>query len=533
MKKALCFLSLLWLGLLIQLPAQSLTPQLAEEEQHSLEAIALYPDSIRDVILEACLRPEVIVRLESMQARSSESFQSILMPYDRQTQEAFWEITRYPGLLEALAGDGKKSVKEINAILVNYPEDIHNNALAYGRNEYATLRRIYDLNLDMQAAFDVVLADYSPSVQQTFQTLLTLPEVMGILSENMRMTILLGDHYRRSPEATRKEMDSLNIVVANQNAAELEDWKRTLEENPEALRELEAAADEYAGEYSSPVTVERTVVVNNYVWSGPYWYPYRYWYGYPWWYDAPHWYPYPYWYHWGYYYGPGGGIVIIGLPSWHFCHWYFHYPRHHYHWYNLSDCFVGYHQRHRNSASGLGRAVNSWENQNRDQLPRGWMGANGRPDRFREFGKFGMDLEAQNAKHPGNPITPDEYLRRNVKKYPSLAPAVKPSPTKDPVSTQPGVTPKTQPPVDLPKPKTPPSKEPVTRPNWTKPKVTVDKPSTQPRVPIPKARDYHRDNWQKYSPPQQRTITPRRTVTPPRRTTTVTPGKTKISPRRK
>lgn len=499
----------------------SIVAQLEQEEQQSLAALSLYPDSLRDVILAACLHPEVIIRLENMQSRSAASFQHILANYDKQTQEILWDLSRYPGLIEGLAGNGQKSTKEIAALLESYPEEIHDHAFAYGQNEYKTLAEIYQLNQNMERAFDELLTGYPTATQNTFMTLLSLPEAIGILADNMRMTILVGDLYKRHPESVKHEMDSLNIEIANEKAAELEDWKRTLEENPEALRELEAASEEYAKEYSRAATVQRVEVVHHNVWNGPNWYPYRYWYGYPWWYEYAHWYPYPYWYHWGYYYGPGGGVTIIGLPSWHFCNWYFQRPRHHYHWYHLSDCFAGYHQRHRNSASGLGRAVNNWENENRNNLPRGWMAESGRPDRFREFGKFEMDLEAHNVKHSGAPISRIEYLRKHKNRYPSLAPAIQPVPVKRPTSSEPT---RTQP-VVLPSPKTPPAKEPTTRPGWEKPKVTIERPAPKQRTPIPKALDYHQNNWRKINPPKSRTVTPRSTPK------IATPNRTKMKPK--
>ena len=180
-------------------------------------------------------------------------------------------------------------------------------------------------------AFSAILEAYNEVTQANLRRLSELPEILTILTDNIRVTLLVGDLYAKEPEWVLHKADSLNLVVARQQAEELDDWKESLQNDPQAQDELLASAESFAKEFdyddeyydwddegwqSDEVTGE--VIVRHH-----YYHHYPYWFGYPHWYGYPCWRPNPYWYDWGFYIGPARSIVVVGLPSFHFTNWYF------------------------------------------------------------------------------------------------------------------------------------------------------------------------------------------------------------------
>lgn len=74
--------------------------QAIEADNAAIEAIVLYPEQIRTAIPEASLHPELIVRVASLQEAASASFDGLLAEYPRDQQQAIWDLTRFPGLIE-------------------------------------------------------------------------------------------------------------------------------------------------------------------------------------------------------------------------------------------------------------------------------------------------------------------------------------------------------------------------------------------------------------------------------------------------
>ncbi len=106
--------------------------------------------------------------------------------------------------------------------------------------------------------------------QQAFTHLLDLPEVIDLLNEDLRFTIMVGDVYRDNPDWVIKKTDSLNLVVARAHAEELENWKTSIENDPEAKLELQAAASEYATESGYTVEAAEANSVDEYAFDDVY-----------------------------------------------------------------------------------------------------------------------------------------------------------------------------------------------------------------------------------------------------------------------
>jgi len=176
--------------------------------------------------------------------------------------------------------------------------------------------------------------------------------------------------------------------VSISDAKELEDYKKQAEDNPQMQQEMKQASDSFSADYAdgdSPASVtdpsnySSTPVVNNYYYSNSY-DPYPYWFSYPYWYATPVWYPMPYYYYTGYYYGPGGRLVIFGLPSRMYARWFYggsyrRYP------YLYQHCHAYYHVYNRNVTEGrmyrnYGRYNQGYSGNNSYQSTRPQAGSN-------------------------------------------------------------------------------------------------------------------------------------------------------------
>lgn len=452
---------------------------LSEEERSAVEAIALYPKEERSAVLEVSKYPETLVRMQNIRKKSEEEFKKILTPMDEEDQKEMFDITRYPDLMAEIgSGNKKKNNKEMEKILSKYPEEIHNTAKHVNKTHFDDLTSINQLHQASDQKFDFMLKDYPSETQKAYDVLLGLPEVLTILTDNISTTILLGDIYKHHPQQLEEELDSLNVVLAEQKAREFNEWKESMENDPEAKAEYEKASKEFARDQGYDETSYQQPVTNvyvNYVWR-----PYPYWFGWPWWYGYECWYPYPAWYHWGYYYGPNNVIVYIGYPSNYFMYWHFNHYAHFYHYPHFTNHVIQHHYAHPTSHNSITRSVQHWEKDTKPNLPKNWMNDDrARVERIKEYGKFKMDHEV--AQSTGNRPTEKEYLKKNADSYPTLKPKLN---ERDQV-----VTPQRNKSVFENKGYSP------TQKTYT-PKVTP-RTNNSNYNKVDKARNYHQNTWEK------------------------------------
>jgi len=421
--------------------SQGVLHYLSEEEQSAIEAIALYPQEQRAAVLEASLHPEILVRMESIKRNTESQYKKALGGLAEEDQKRIYNLSRYPELIGKLCERDKEwPNKDIEALVVSYPEDIQVDAIYINRKYFETLKEVEHLYKDADEAFTVVLSTYPEDVRSAYEELAKLPGVVSILTDNMSMTVLLGDIYKSNPVQLARELDSLNVIVAEQQAKDVSAWKQELEENPEAMHEYEQAAQEFAQDqgyddqvYPGPAPdVYADKVYVDYIWT-----PYPYWFGYPYWYAYPCWYPYPYWYHWGYYYGPGNVIFVVGLPSSFFISWTFYYDDHFYHYPHFTDEVIGHYYGPRHGGAGNQPVIREWEEAHRSELPAGWFNDDkNRVMRIQEYGKFKMDYDQTVRASTDQAPTQREFLKDNAEKYPTLKPVLRDKPVTNETPTK-------------------------------------------------------------------------------------------------
>ena len=246
----------------------------------------------------------------------------------------------------------------------------------------------------------------------------------------MNLTILLGDSYEKDPEHIKSELDSLNLVLAEKKAREINEWKEYLEANPEAMEEFEQASEAFARDQG----YEERLYDDNYytedkvreVYVTTYWQPYPYWFGWPWWYGYACWYPYPWWYHWGYYYGPANVIVFVDLPSPYFMYWHFHHYAHFYYYPHFTDVVVNYYYNNPDINNSISSSVAEWKEESQTELPENWLdNKEDRVERIREYGKFKMDYNSTLREINTEAPSQREYMKSNQQRYPLIEPDIR------------------------------------------------------------------------------------------------------------
>jgi hypothetical protein len=316
--------------------------QLEEVDRKALETIASYDPPLRDAALKASLHVDALVETQRIQERSSASFQDRIRKLDRKQQEQVWDLVREPGLLDELATEDPPSSAELDEIASHHPEKLAPAIHSFGEEHHDVLVDVAHIHRDARDRFDNAIGDLDKDTQQAFRDLVDHPELLSVLVQRVNLVVRLGDSYRKNPNDTRKYLSSLADDVAKRNAAAQEEWKKRVESDPKAAKELDDAAREYSEEngydYDELTSPEARSNVRINV------YPYPFWFGYPYWYSNMYLYPYGYWYAYPPYFGYYpyyGSYVWWGIPPYPFVYWFYGgYHYHHYHY--AHNCFNRY-----------------------------------------------------------------------------------------------------------------------------------------------------------------------------------------------
>jgi hypothetical protein len=514
MLRSVFLLSILFIFCPIFATAQTdiaLLRELAEENKKSVDALVLYPTETRLAILEATTHPEVLVKMQSMRAKTSAAFRTLVEDFPRTTQSVFYDLNRYNGLVAALIYEQSEHAA-LRRSLVVLPEEKRNEAFDVVESQMPTLLKINDLNTTTSCAFELLIEGYPGVAQSAFEHLLGLPEVIDLLNEDLRFTILVGETYRDTPAWTIRKMDSLNLAVEQVQAEELKSWKNDIENDPAALDELQSAARDYAYENASDTEYysgEELFHYQNETYFQDYYQPYSYWYGYPYWSPNPRWHPYPWWWDWGGQFHPQG-LVIVYLPSYYFMQWYFNEPLHHRDYNHLSTHFVNHYNGHRRSGTTISSSVREWREQNRVVISEDFLMDKKRlPERLDEFGKFEQGRVEFNAKNPKKPVSQEQFLEKNSRKFPEIQRSrreAKPEMQSDADQKRDKMK-EWAPayPDPIPDTGSKPSRVPIpTQPTQINPKpISEPEPVTRPQVQPNRAKDYQRQKMQELKPKQQ------------------------------
>ncbi len=296
---------LFWIAFVVSFTS-ALAQNKLETDQGLADAVASYDADIRHSILIASQHPAILVQLQKSQDETMASFQKMIGNFRQKKQEWFYTITRYPDLMHQLANlSAGKSQEEIYKLLPTQEPALKQAAWKLYRNERKNLARLDNIRLNASNEFDKSVAHLSPSAREAFHKLQGRPDVLTLLTNNIDLTTKLGERYKANSGEVTDQLAVLHDKLEIQNQREAAAFKKQLESNPKAMKELRQASTAYG---------------NNSYYSNPYYYPYSYWFGYPYWYSYAMWYPGMYWYYPGFYFGAGG---LYGFPSYGFSYWFY------------------------------------------------------------------------------------------------------------------------------------------------------------------------------------------------------------------
>lgn len=393
---------------------------LIKEDSSEINTLALYPQKFRTSMFKISTHPEAIVKLDVIQKKTKQAFKNLISNFSKTEQEAIWNLSRYDNLFQLLAQPNLNE-KEIQSILIDYPETIRDEALFFTTHHHQLLYSLDSIKDEFDISFSIVVSAYPVDDQLAFRNMLKAPEALSILNKNLHMTICLGDLYNLDSVYLRLQFDSLNLILAEQQAREKEDWKQEIANDPDARQELLRSSEEYAKEigYIEKVSPDLDSDLKE-----PYDYtPYPYWCAYPWWYEQDYWYPYPLWYQSGFYYR-NDVIIWIGPPSWYFIRWHFNRGHHFFNFPHITNLYLNhYYFGHRHFTSRSKVHVRNWIVDHEHLFSRDFTTNKAhRVARLRDFGKAEMDRDKFNKENPGNQKSSEEFIRYHKKDYPNLNP---------------------------------------------------------------------------------------------------------------
>ncbi len=397
--------------------------QLLTQQDQAATTLLAQPKERRRAMLEAALYPDTLQELARRQKQTGEQFQRLISPYPRGTQEKIYNLVRYPELLEDLVAGGEKSKGQIQELTSGMPKEVREAARDLAKNHYPLLRDIQALYAASNLALENLLTALPSSSQAAYRTLLGYPEVLETLSLNPDLTTALGQAYRTDPDATFAKLEGWSTDAGRQNAAALEDYRHTLQQDPKARAELQSSAQEFARQYNYPSYDETAppaygyegtnyATLNSYSFANVN--PYPYWFGYPSWYGAPLWRPYPLWYQTGYYNGFGNNFFVVSLPSLFYTNWFYRSPRNFYRYPYLASCYGNYYYRWRSAPvyGGFYQGARNWHYRYRDRISDDlYYHDRYRADRWRDYGHW----EERQRKRPSyrNPaFHPSDWRER-------------------------------------------------------------------------------------------------------------------------
>jgi len=277
-----------------------------ETDKGIAASIAPYDADVRLAILQASQYPNTLVQLQKSQTQTVASFQKMISRFRKQKQEWFYTITRYPDLMHQLASLPPRQTQEaIYKLLPSQDADLKVAAWKLYKNEKKNLAKLDNVRMAANREFENSIAHLGIPARDAFRKLQAMPDVLTLLTNNIELTTRLGEHYKRNPSQVLAQLTTLHDNLEVQNQQEVADFKKQVEKDPKAMKELQEASNAYTA--------------NNY-YGNPYYYPYSYWFGYPYWYPYPMWYPGMFWYSPGFYFGVGG---LCGFPSYGFSFWFY------------------------------------------------------------------------------------------------------------------------------------------------------------------------------------------------------------------
>jgi hypothetical protein len=214
-----------------------------ETDKGLLQSIAPYSSEVRQSILMASQNQNVLDRAQQIRTRSQKSFQDLIKGFSQKEQGYFYEVTRYPNVLNTFATNTNLRRNDVEDLVSNTSSILKDNAWSLYRSNRDVIVQIYQLNQNADQEYQQMIQSLDPSTQSAFRQLANYPDVMTLMSDNRDLTARLGQRYTNDREGLNKELAELHDSMVAQRQYDVAEYKKKLNDNPDAAKELDQAAE--------------------------------------------------------------------------------------------------------------------------------------------------------------------------------------------------------------------------------------------------------------------------------------------------
>ncbi len=410
-------------------------PPLTAEEKEVVRALALYPGNVREAILEATLRPDLIAALNDIATQSRQDFRALVGDLPRDSQALVWEVVRYPAMLDSLVALGPSPSEDaVRAAIATQPADAQESLLLLMAQEPDLAEQAHDVRLQAEQRTSDLLSREPLQVESAFRIVLEQPEALSKMSERPDLVARIAEVYRRDPALVLSRLEEIAQEIDANYEASVQAWAQQLEANPAAAEELVEASRLYAEENGLPPPAQEAsdptteVSVDDAIVAaapgegveGEELVPYPYYYGPPPGQEA--YYPYQPQDSAGFYLNELGELVVVSLMTYAFVDWLFdddddywdRYP-------DLSSEVIINVDRTNIWIGGGNDRVRDWVDDNRHDLPDGWFDNDGDlRDRMGDYADAHRDFEDWRDKNGGKGSL-DDFVKDRGDRFPGLA----------------------------------------------------------------------------------------------------------------
>lgn len=282
-----------------------------------INAIASYDTPLRNSILVASQHADIFTKMQLLKDQSQNSFHALINNLSQKKQAWFYELTRYPDLLQTLAQKplGLKKA-EILTLIPSSDKLLQDACWGLYKSNNNDLKKVAKINQSADVQFAALVQPFDETTRMAFEELIAHPDVLALLTTNMNKTIELGNAFFANNLKVSNDLSQKHDTLLAENEQEVAYYKKSIDDDPNAKAQLEQAARDYAKQYGY-------ILPNNVGFAGNYYAnPYSYWFGYPYWYGSALWYPNAFWGSFGLNYGLGG-FGLYGFPTFGFSNWFY------------------------------------------------------------------------------------------------------------------------------------------------------------------------------------------------------------------
>ena len=227
-----------------------------------LEAIAQRGVALREAALVASQYPDLLIRIDRIQLRSSMAFEMRMDRLEPAQQERLWELVGAPGVLEEIVEGGAKDSTALAQIADRTQPPLREAIEALGSQHFELLQEVLAIREAAEFAFSEELDGLPEAVRGSFEVLLQDPPLLSLLARRPSEVVELGRVVAQDPEPVRAQLEEL--ALGGRVAAPDESSVASVE-----------------GEETVEIASSTRVVIRENVYFSPRFVGYPYWFGVP------------------------------------------------------------------------------------------------------------------------------------------------------------------------------------------------------------------------------------------------------------